>query len=96
MKVPVSLSKLSVVFEKIRQISDANNCVLQDFDKPIQSWEQAAQKWHVLMNKRAAHYEEMRICEAERKHREHKAKTNGPPADSLTLTCSTCNLQGYS
>ena len=31
--------------------------------------------------------------EAERKRRERKAKTNGPPADSMTLTCSTCNLQ---
>ena len=34
-----------------------------------------------------------RIYEAERKHRERKANTNGPPADSVTLTCSTCNRQ---
>ena len=34
-----------------------------------------------------------RICEAERKRRERKANTNGPPAESLTLTCSTCNRQ---
>ena len=33
------------------------------------------------------------ICEAERKRRERKAITNGPPADSMTLTCSTCNRQ---
>ena len=37
--------------------------------------------------------EENRICEAERKHRECKAKTNGPPADSLTMTCFTCSRQ---
>ena len=28
---------------------------------------------------------EKRICEAERKRRERKAKTNGPPADSMKL-----------
>ena len=33
------------------------------------------------------------ISEAERKRRERKAKTNGPPADSMTLTCSACNRQ---
>ena len=35
----------------------------------------------------------MRICEAVRKRRERKAKTNEPPADSMTLTCSTSNRQ---
>ena len=35
----------------------------------------------------------MRICEAERKRKERNANTNGPPADSMTLTCSTCNRQ---
>ena len=34
-----------------------------------------------------------RICEAERKRRERKANTKGPPADAMTLTCSTCNRQ---
>ena len=38
-------------------------------------------------------YEGKRICEAERKRRQSKAKTNGPTADSMTLTCSTCNRQ---
>ena len=37
--------------------------------------------------------ERKRICKAKRKRRERKAKTNGPPADSMTLTCSTCNHQ---
>ena len=69
---------------------------LKDFDIPIGSWEQAAQqrsKWRGLINKRAALYEIKRICEAERKRRERKANTKGPLADSVTLTCSTCNRQ---
>ena len=60
------------------------------------SWEQTAQersKWRGLINKGAALYEKKRICEAERKRRERKAKTNVPPSDSMTLTCSTCNRQ---
>ena len=47
-------------------------------------WKQTAQeqsKWRGLINKGAALYEEMRICEAGRKRTERKAKTNGPPAD---------------
>ena len=61
------------------------------------SWEQTAQersKWRGLINKGAAlyEYEGKRICEAERKRRERTAKTNGPPADSMSLTCSTCNV----
>ena len=47
----------------------------------------------LLINKGAALYEKKRICEAERKRRERKAKTNVPPSDSMTLTCSTCNRQ---
>ena len=35
------------------------------------------------------HYEKKRICEAERKRRERKANTNGPPTDVMTLTSST-------
>ena len=69
---------------------------LKNFDIPMGSWEQNAQersKWRGLINKGAALYEGKRICEAERKRRERKAKTNGPPADSMTLTCSTCNRQ---
>ena len=50
-------------------------------------------KWRGLINKGAALYEKKRICEAERKRRERKAKTNVPPSDSMTLTCSTCNRQ---
>ena len=61
---------------------------------PTGSWEQTAQKrskWQGLINKGAALNEKKRTCEAERKCREHKANTNGPTADPMTLTCSTCN-----
>ena len=69
---------------------------LKAFEIPMGSWEQTAQersKWQGLINKGAALYEKKRICEAERKRRERKAKTNVPPSDSMTLTCSTCNRQ---
>ena len=63
---------------------------IMDFDIPMGSWGQTANQ-RGLMNKGAALYE--RICEAERKRRERKAKTTGPLADSMTLTGSTCNRQ---
>ena len=70
---------------------------LKDFDIPMWPWEPTAQersKWRGLTNKRAALYEKKkRICEAERKRRERNANTNGPPADSMILTWSTCNRQ---
>ena len=70
---------------------------LKDFDIPMGPWEPTAQersKWRGLINKRAAlHEKKKRICEAERKRRERSANTNWPPADSMILTCSTCNLQ---
>ena len=62
---------------------------LKDFDIPMGSWEQTAQersKWRCLINKGADLY-----CEAEIIRRERKTNKNGPPADSMTLTCSTCN-----
>ena len=67
---------------------------LKDFDIPMGPWELTAQKrskWRGLINKRAALYEKKRIWEAETKCRERNANTNGPPADSIILTCSTCN-----
>ena len=75
---------------------DTLRASLKDFDIPMGSWEQTAQersKCRGLVNKGAALYEGKRICEAERKRRERKAKTNGPTADPMTLTCSTCNRQ---
>ena len=40
---------------------------------------------------RRTHLEEKRICEAERKRKEGKARFNGPSSESSTLTCATCN-----
>ena len=80
-----------------KRYKDTLKASLKDFDIPIGTWEQTAQersKWRGLINKGAALYEKKkRICEAERKRRKRKANTNGPPADSMTLTCSTCNRQ---
>ena len=79
-----------------KRCKDTPKASLKDFDIPVGSWEQTAQersKWRGLINKGAALYEKKRICEAERKRRERKAKSNVPPAESMTLTCSTCNRQ---
>ena len=79
-----------------KRYKDTLKASLKDFEIPMGSWEQTAQersKWRGLINKGAALYEKKRIYEAERKRRERKAKTNVPPADSMTLTCSTCNRQ---
>ena len=79
-----------------KRYKDTLKAFLKDFEIPMGSWEQTAQersKWRGLINKGAALYEKKRICEAERKRRERKAKTNVPPSDSMTLTCSTCNRQ---
>ena len=79
-----------------KRYKDTLKASLKLFDIPIESWEQTAQersKWRGLINKGAALNEEKRICEAERKRRERKAKNNGSPVDSMTLTCSTCNRQ---
>ena len=76
-----------------KRYKDTLKASLKDLDIPIGSCEQTA-KWRGLINKGAALYEKKeRICEAERKRRERKANANGPPADSMTLTCSTCNRQ---
>ena len=79
-----------------KRYKDTLKASLKDFDIPIGSWEQTAQersKRRGFINKGAALCEKKRICEAERKRRERRANTNGPPAVSMTLTCSTCNRQ---
>ena len=71
-----------------KRYKDILKVSLKDFDIPMRSWEQTSlepSKWRGLINKGAAHCEGMRICEADRKRRERKAKTNGPPADSMPL-----------
>ena len=50
---------------------------LKDFNIPTESWEQAAKvqtKWRCLIDKGAAQFEVKRICEAERKRKEKKAR----------------------
>ena len=81
-----------------KRYKDTLKASLKDFDIPIGSWEQTAQErsnWRSIINKGATLYEKKRICEADSKRRERKANTNGPPADSITLTCSTCNHRQF-
>ena len=66
---------------------------LKDFNSPTEPWEQAAQyrtKWRCLINKGAAQFEAKEICEAERKHKEHKARANGSSLEIVQseFTCS--------
>ena len=68
-----------------KRYKDTLKASLKDFNIPTESWEQAAQdrtKWHCLINKGASHFEAKRICEAERKRKERKARTKGPSSDS--------------
>ena len=58
---------------------------LKDFNIPTESWEQAAQdrtKLRCLINKGASQFEAKRICEAERRRKERKARAKGPLSDS--------------
>ena len=68
------------------------------FNIPTESWEQAAQgriKWRCLINKGAAQFELKRICEAERKRIERKARVNDSSSDSAQseFTCSIWHRQ---
>ena len=68
----------------------------KDFNIPTESWEQAAQdrtKWRCLINKGASQFEAKRICEAERKRKEKKARAKEPSSDlaQSEFTCSICN-----
>ena len=79
-----------------KRYKDTLKASLKNFDIPIGSCEQTAQmrsKWRGLFNNGAALYEKKRISGDERKRRERNAITNGPPADPMTLTYSTCNRQ---
>ena len=71
---------------------------IKDFNIPTESWEQAAQdrtKWRCLINKGASQFEEKRICEAESKRKERKARAKEPSSVSaqFEFTCSICNRQ---
>ena len=83
---------------KRSQGPDSLKASLKDLDIPMGCWEQTVQeRWkrRGIINKGAAIYkkQQQRNCEAERKHRERKANSIGPPADSMTLICSICNRQ---
>ena len=71
---------------------------LQEGKRSIESWEQVAQdrtKWRCLINKGASQFEEKRICEAERKRKERKARAKEPSSVSTQseFQCSICNRQ---
>ena len=81
-----------------KRYKDTLKASLKDFNTPNESWEQAAQdrtKWRCLINKGASQFEAKRICEAERKRKERKARAKGPSSDSTQsqFTCSICNRQ---
>ena len=81
-----------------KRYKDTLKAALKDFNIPTESWEQAAQdrtKWRCLINKGASQFEAKRICEAERKRKERKARAKGPSSDSVQseFTCSICNRQ---
>ena len=60
-----------------KRYKDTLKASLKDFNIPTESWEQAAQdrtKWRFLINKGASKFEAKRICEAERKRKERKAR----------------------
>ena len=81
-----------------KRYKDTLKASLKDFNIPTESWEQAAQdrtKWRCLINKGASQFEAKRICEAERKRKERKARAKGPSSDSAQseFTCSICNRQ---
>ena len=77
---------------------DTLKASLKDLNSPTESWEQAAQdrtKWRCLINKDASQFETKRICEAERKRKEMRARAKGPSSESAQseFTCSICNRQ---
>ena len=81
-----------------KRYKDILKASFKDFNIPTESWEQAAQdrtNWRCLINKGASQFEAKRICEAERKRKETKARAKGPSSDSAQseFTCSICNLE---
>ena len=82
----------------MKRYKDTLKASLKDFNIPTESFEQAAQdrtKWRCLINKGASQFEAKRICEAERKHKERKARAKGPSTDSTQseFTCYIRNRQ---
>ena len=89
--------KRSQVRQK-KSYKDTLKASLKDLNIPTEFCEQAAQdrtKWRCLINKGAAEFESKRICEAERKRKERKARTKDSSSDSAKseFSCSICNRQ---
>ena len=81
-----------------KRYKDTLKAWLKDFNFPTESWEEAAQdrsKWRCLIDKGASHFEAKRICEAEKKRKEMKARAKGPSSDSARseFNCAICNRQ---
>ena len=81
-----------------KRYKDTLKASLKDFNIPTESWEQAAQdrtKCRWLINKGASQSEAKRICKAERKRKERKARAKRPSSDlaQSEFTCSIGNRQ---
>ena len=83
-----------------KRIKDTLNASLEDFNILTESWEQTGQnraKWHILIRKGADDYDAKRVCKAEQKHKECKARAKGSSSESTSsyseFTCSICNRQ---
>ena len=87
-----------------KRCKDTLKASLKDFNILIESWEQAVHgyraKLRCLIGQGAAQYEAKRVCEAERKRKEHKTRAKGSSSVSESFfteftcsTCSTCNRQ---
>ena len=78
-----------------RNATKIQKALLKDFNISTDSWEQTVQdqiKWRCLIKKGAAQYEAKRVCEAERKRKERKARANGSTSElsQYAFTCSIC------
>ena len=79
-----------------KRYKDTLKASLKNFNIPTKSWELAAQdrtKWRCLINKGASKFEAKRICKAERKRKEMKARAKGPSSDSSAQSEFACNRQ---
>ena len=68
-----------------KRYKDILKASLKDFNIPADSWEQAAQHRTkcCFINKGAAQFQSKRICDAERKRKERKARAKGPSSGSI-------------
>ena len=67
-----------------------------DFNIPPEFWEQIPldrAKWRCLIRKGADEYEANRLCEAERKRKERKARAKGSSSESSLLYFATDSLE---